>query len=401
MKSIYLFLFLMIPSVVFGAGETRLQDVIIKNAASIGSTSAANSKSALEITSTTKGVLLPRMTSTQRDNISSPPTGLLIYSTTDNQFYQYNGTSWATMTGSGLTIGDTIGSATVGSVLFASTSGVLAQSNSNFFYNSGNAALLLRSSTQYGRLGQALELNQSANYGGVSLSTWSTSGNEAPILDFNRSKSASLGTYTSVASGDVLGTIDFRGADGSVFRDGAAIQAQVDGTSGSGDMPGRLLFMTTPDGSTSLNERMRISNNGRIQVNSVHNNAGGCGASSTTPEICSMTYTPTVAATTNLSATTVNGAKAFRIGNMVYGMIQFAADPVTGGGTLTEIRFTLPIASNLASQSDCIGVIGHGEDIGTRAYIDGDPTNDHCVMHWKPSYSGNEYITAMFMYEVK
>lgn len=42
---------------------------------------AANSKSLIDLTSTTKGLLLPRMTKTQRDAISSPPDGLLIYQT--------------------------------------------------------------------------------------------------------------------------------------------------------------------------------------------------------------------------------------------------------------------------------------------------------------------------------
>jgi hypothetical protein len=34
---------------------------------------------ALDITSTTKGLLIPRMTETQRDAISSPAAGLIIY----------------------------------------------------------------------------------------------------------------------------------------------------------------------------------------------------------------------------------------------------------------------------------------------------------------------------------
>lgn len=399
MKSIYLFLFLMIPSVVFGAGETRLQDVIIKNAASIGSTSAANSKSALEITSTTKGVLLPRMTSTQRDNISSPPTGLLIYSTTDNQFYQYNGTSWATMTGSGLTIGDTIGSATAGSVLFASTSGVLAQSNSNFFYNSGNAALLLRSSTQYGRLGQALDINQSANYGGMALNTWSTTAGHAPLIDINRSKSATIGTYTSVASGDILGLIAFRGADGTQFRDAALIKATVDGTSGSADMPGSLIFETTPDNSTSTAARLTIKNNGRVLLHSIHNNSVGCGSSSTTGEICSGTYTATLTNGSNVAASSFAAAKYFRVGNLVTVVMRLNVDP-TSSAALTEISVSLPVASNFTGVGDCIGGGGHAETISMRYYIDSDVSNDRCVIHFTPSYNSNDAIFPMFSYEV-
>lgn len=48
----------------------------------------------LEMSSTTKGFLLPRMTTTQRDNIVSPATGLMIYDTTTNKVSVYNGTAW-------------------------------------------------------------------------------------------------------------------------------------------------------------------------------------------------------------------------------------------------------------------------------------------------------------------
>ena len=53
-------------------------------------------RAALDITSTTRGLLIPRMTETQRDAISSPATGLMIYQTDGTVgFYYYNGSSWA------------------------------------------------------------------------------------------------------------------------------------------------------------------------------------------------------------------------------------------------------------------------------------------------------------------
>lgn len=66
----------------------------------VGATSAAAS-AILDLSSTTKGALMPRMTSTQRDAISSPATGLIIYNTTANQLQYYNGTSWGAVAGSG------------------------------------------------------------------------------------------------------------------------------------------------------------------------------------------------------------------------------------------------------------------------------------------------------------
>ena len=54
-----------------------------------------DASSALDITSTTAGLLIPRMTETQRDAISSAATGLMIYQTDGTAgFYYYNGSSW-------------------------------------------------------------------------------------------------------------------------------------------------------------------------------------------------------------------------------------------------------------------------------------------------------------------
>lgn len=57
-------------------------------------TNTPNASAALDITSTTKGFLPPRLTTTQRDAISSPATGLMVYDTTVNKVSVYNGTTW-------------------------------------------------------------------------------------------------------------------------------------------------------------------------------------------------------------------------------------------------------------------------------------------------------------------
>ncbi|MDB4241849.1 DUF1566 domain-containing protein [Polaribacter sp.] len=58
-------------------------------------TATPDASAALDITSTTKGLLIPRMTETQRDAISSPANGLMIYQTDGTVgFYYYNGSSW-------------------------------------------------------------------------------------------------------------------------------------------------------------------------------------------------------------------------------------------------------------------------------------------------------------------
>lgn len=62
-----------------------------------GTTELAESKAALDIRSTTQGALLPRMTTTQRDAITSPPTGLIIYNTTTNKLNVFT-TAWEAVT---------------------------------------------------------------------------------------------------------------------------------------------------------------------------------------------------------------------------------------------------------------------------------------------------------------
>lgn len=56
---------------------------------------AKEASARLQVDSTTKGSLpFPRMTSTQRDAISSPAAGLHIYNTTTNEVNFYNGSAW-------------------------------------------------------------------------------------------------------------------------------------------------------------------------------------------------------------------------------------------------------------------------------------------------------------------
>lgn len=50
-----------------------------------------------DLTMGPQGMLIPRMTTTERNNIATPTTGLLVYDTTLNDIYIYNGTGWQLM----------------------------------------------------------------------------------------------------------------------------------------------------------------------------------------------------------------------------------------------------------------------------------------------------------------
>ena len=88
-----------------------------------------------------------------------------------------------------------------------------------------------------------------------------------------KSRNASVGGNTIVANGDNLGNITWVGANGTGFTDAANIRAEVDGTPGaSNDMPGRLVFLTTADGSGSTTERMRITSGGNVAIGTTSTN---------------------------------------------------------------------------------------------------------------------------------
>lgn len=85
-------------------------------------------------------------------------------------------------------------------------------------------------------------------------------------FQFLKSRGTTEGSYTIVSDGDTLGQIRFSGSDGTAFTTGALIQASVDGTPGTNDMPGRLVFSTTADGASTPTERMRIDSAGNVGI---------------------------------------------------------------------------------------------------------------------------------------
>lgn len=84
-------------------------------------------------------------------------------------------------------------------------------------------------------------------------------------LAIRRSRGTTLGGNTIVQDNDVIGNINFEGADGTNFDSVAIIRAEVDGSPSDGtDMPGALLFLTTPDASATALEALRIDSTGAV-----------------------------------------------------------------------------------------------------------------------------------------
>ena len=91
--------------------------------------------------------------------------------------------------------------------------------------------------------------------------------NLGPVIYLGKSRGSSNGGTTIVADGDILGEIRFAGTDGTDIESmGARIIASVDGTPGVNDMPGKIAFLTSADGSASPTERLRITSAGVLQI---------------------------------------------------------------------------------------------------------------------------------------
>jgi hypothetical protein len=127
-----------------------------------------------------------------------------------------------------------------------------SSARANFFNTSYTPRLQLESA------------NSGANSSIALVSAGNGAFNEANLI-LAKSRGNAVGDNTIVQSGDDLGGINFQGSDGAEFVNAASIFAEVDGTPGSNDMPGRLVFNTTADGASSPTERMRITSNGVIQ----------------------------------------------------------------------------------------------------------------------------------------
>ncbi len=135
-----------------------------------------------------------------------------------------------------------------------------------------------------------------------------------------RSRGTTLGTNTIVQSGDQIGNINYLGADGAAYISAAGIAAEVDGTPGLNDMPGRLVFSTTQDGTSTPVERMRISNDGRVAIGS----SGNAGTN--------LTIGKAITGSTTAVGTLFNGAIQSDVTATSYG---FRSSPTTQATTFT------------------------------------------------------------------
>ena len=93
--------------------------------------SSVDASAQLDVTASSKGLLIPRLTTTQRNNITTPATGLLIWNTTDSTLQQYRGLSgWSAIGGGSI-------SAPSGEIVYGTGGGTTSSSNLSYNSTSG------------------------------------------------------------------------------------------------------------------------------------------------------------------------------------------------------------------------------------------------------------------------
>jgi hypothetical protein len=104
--------------------------------------------------------------------------------------------------------------------------------------------------------------------------TWSTTSSGYGSTLNLRKSNGSKASPTAVVNGDQTGVLVFAGYDGSNYQNAAYIESRIDSTPGTNDMPGRMAFFTSADGSASPTERMRITCEGNVLVGTTGINPG-------------------------------------------------------------------------------------------------------------------------------
>ncbi len=156
-------------------------------------TTTPNASSALDITSTTGGLLVPRMTATERTGIATPATGLLVYQTNATAgFYYYTGSAWISINALSLATG-TLPTANGGTGSSASlTSGRLLYTNTATSITSASSIY-----ADNGRIGIGGSSSYPLYVGGYLGTSY---GGRYGYLNYNGSGSGSSGTgYAEVS----------------------------------------------------------------------------------------------------------------------------------------------------------------------------------------------------------
>lgn len=223
--------------------------------AGIGTTTP-NTSSLIDMTSTTQGMLAPRMNKTQRDAIVSPATGLLIYQTNATPgFYFYDGSGWKPISTKGATTAlNNLTTTSINQALIPNADNTLDLGTSSLRWNElyVNSLKFLDGTTQ-----------STASTGGTTYTGTSPINVAGSVISLNNS-GATAGTYGSTTQVPQI-TVDAKGRITAVSN--VTIAGGGGGVSGSGTTN----YIPKFTGSTSVGN------------SAIYDNAGFLGIGTTSP----------------------------------------------------------------------------------------------------------------------
>jgi hypothetical protein len=150
-----------------------------------------------------------------------------------------------------------------------------------------------------------------------------------------KSRGATTGSNVIVNNGDSIGSLEFRGNNGTTFTNAASIAAAVDAAPGAtNDMPGRLVFSTSADASGTPTERMRITSTGNVRVTNV---SGTDAFFQTSGQVTAVSGLSNKAAYFAVGATNTSDAGVV-LGSLT-GNTPYIAASKMSDGTATDLRF--------------------------------------------------------------
>src|SRR3990167_2537626 len=166
--------------------------------------------------------------------------------------------------------GVTLSDMTLGSVLFAGTSGAITQDNANFFWNDTNNALALGSTADTIVIGGTTFNNrliihsEVINAGDITARRHEDTSAVSAATFFGARSRGTEAAPLIIQNGDRILRLIGLGYDGTDYAESTDIRFEVDGAPGANDMPGRIVFLTSTDGTQTLTERLRINATGTM-----------------------------------------------------------------------------------------------------------------------------------------